>query len=70
MLGEKKTLPFWRRRKPNLLELERALAPEGGRRGARQTEPEQAVIERKIARDRFEVSKGRVHPPGAGCHPV
>lgn len=61
MLGEKKTLPFWRRRKPNFLELERALAPEGPRRD-RQTDAEHAVIERKIARDRFEVSKGRIHP--------
>ena len=30
MLGDKKTLPFWRRRKPNFLEIERALAPEEG----------------------------------------
>jgi hypothetical protein len=63
MLGEKKTLPFWRRRKPNLLELERALAPEDGQLSERQTDAEHAVIERKIARDRFEVSKGRIHPP-------
>ncbi|HLG49335.1 MAG TPA: hypothetical protein VKY24_24030 [Reyranella sp.] len=63
MLGEKKTLPFWRRRKPNFLELERALSPEEGQRSERQTGTEQAVIERKIARDRFEVSKGRIHPP-------
>ena len=62
MLGEKKTLPFWRRRRPNLLELERALAPEG-ERSERHTDAEQAVIERKIARDRFEMSKGRIHPP-------
>jgi len=63
MLGEKKTLPLWRRRKPNFLEIERALAPEEGQRNERQTDAEQAVIERKIARDRFEVSKGRIHPP-------
>ena len=63
MLGDKKTLPFWRQRKPNFLELERALAPEEGQRSQRQTDTEQAVIERKIARDRFEVSKGRIHPP-------
>ncbi len=63
MLGEKKTLPFWRRRKPNLLELERALAPEEGQRSERYTDAEHAVIERKIARERFEVSKGRIHPP-------
>ena len=63
MLGEKKTLPFWRRRKPNFLEIERALAPEEGQRDERHTDAEHAVIERKIARDRFEVSKGRIHPP-------
>jgi len=63
MLGDKKTLPFWRRRKPNFLEIERALTPEDGQRSERQTDAEQAVIERKIARDRFEVSKGRIHPP-------
>jgi len=63
MLGDKKTLPFWRRRKPNFLEIERALAPEDGQRSERQTDAEQAVIERKIAKDRFEMSKGRIHPP-------
>jgi hypothetical protein len=62
MLGEKKTLPFWRRRKPNFLELERALAPDG-QRGQGHTDTEHTVIERKIARDRFEISKGRIHPP-------
>ena len=63
MLGAKKTLPFWRRRKPNFLEFERALAPEAGQRSERQTDTEHAVIERKIAKDRFEMSKGRIHPP-------
>ena len=63
MLGDSKTLPFWRRRRPNFLEIERALAPDGGQRSERQTDAEQAVIERKIAKDRFEVSKGRIHPP-------
>lgn len=63
MLGEKKTVPLWSQRKPNLLAQERALAPETPQE-ERQTESEQAVIERKIAQDRFEVSKGRVHPPG------
>ena len=63
MVGEKKMLPFWRRRRPNFLELERALAPEDGQRSERHTDAEQTVIERKIARDRFEVSKGRIHPP-------
>jgi hypothetical protein len=63
MLGAKKTLPFWRRRKPNFLELERTLAPGAARRSERQTDSEHAVIERKIAKDRFEASKGRIHPP-------
>jgi hypothetical protein len=62
MLGEKKTLPFWRQRRPNFLELERALAPEGSHE-ERQTDAERAVIEQKIAQHRFEVSKGRIHPP-------
>lgn len=63
MLGEKKTLPFWRRRKPNFLELERALAPEEGQRSERHTNAEHAVIGRKLGQHRFEVSKGRIHPP-------
>jgi hypothetical protein len=62
MHGEKKTLPFWRQRKPNFLAIERAIAPETPRE-ERQTDAEQAVIERKIAKDRYEVSKGRIHPP-------
>lgn len=62
MLGEKKTLPFWRRRRPNLLALERALTPEGAQE-ERRTDSEHAVIEQKIAQHKFEVSKGRIHPP-------
>ena len=62
MLGEKKTLPFWRRRPPNCLAIERALAPEGPRK-ERWTDAERAVVAHKIAEDRFEVSKGRIHPP-------
>jgi hypothetical protein len=62
MLGDKKTLPFWRRRKPNFLAVERAIAPEKPRE-ERQTDSEHAVIERKIAEHRFEASKGKVHPP-------
>lgn len=62
MLGEKKTLPFWRRRRPNFLAIERALAPEGARE-EQHTDAERAVIEQKIAQQRFELSKGRVHPP-------
>ena len=61
MLAEKKALPLWRRRRPNILALERAIAERG--QPERHTETEHAVIERKIARDRFAVSKGRIHPP-------
>jgi len=62
MLGEKKTLPFWRQRRPSFLSLERALAPEGAR-DSHPTDAERAVIEQKIVQQRFEVSKGRIHPP-------
>jgi hypothetical protein len=62
MLAEKKTLPFWRRRRPNFLALERALAREG-QGGDRHPEAEHTVIERELAEHRFEVSKGRIHPP-------
>jgi hypothetical protein len=64
MLGEKKTVPLWRRRKHNFLDLERALVPESGRGEERQTDSEQAVIGQKIAQHRFEVSKGKLHTPG------
>ena len=63
MLAEKRTLPFWRRRRPNFLAVERALAPEGARE-ERPSDAERAVIEQKLAEHRFEVSKGRIHPPG------
>jgi hypothetical protein len=62
MFGEKKTLPFWRRRRPYFLAVERALAPERSRE-ERHTDAEHAVIEQKIAEHRFEMSKGKVHPP-------
>lgn len=61
MLGEKKTLPFWSRRLPNLLAQERALANEG-KAGERHTDSEHAVIEQKAAQRRFEESKGKVRP--------
>ena len=61
MLGEKKTLPFWSRRRPNLLAMERAMAPEK-QRGERHTDTEHAVIEQKAAQRRFEESKGKVRP--------
>ncbi len=62
MLGDKRTLPFWSRRRPNLVMLERALK---ARRavGERHTDAEHVVIGRKLAQYRFVVSKGRIHPP-------
>jgi hypothetical protein len=62
MLGERKTLPFWRRRRSSFLALERALTAESVR-DERHSDAEHAVIEQKIAERRFEVSKGRIHPP-------
>jgi hypothetical protein len=61
MLGEKKTLPLWSQRRPNFLKQERALAARRTR-DERHTDAEHAVIERKLAQHRFEVSKGKVHP--------
>jgi len=62
MLGEKKTLPFWRRRRPNFLALERALTLESVRE-ERHTDTEHAVIEQRAAQRRFEESKGKINPP-------
>jgi hypothetical protein len=62
MVGEKKTLPFWRRRRPSFLALQRALAPKAGR-GERHSAAEHAVIGQMAARRRFEQSKGKIHPP-------
>jgi len=61
MLGEKKTLPFWRRRRPNFLTLERAVTPES-MRVERHTDTAHAVIEQRAAQRRFEESKGKINP--------
>jgi hypothetical protein len=61
MLGEKKTVPLWSRRRPNLLAMERAMAAERPK-GERHTDTEHAVIEQKSAQRRFEESKGKVRP--------
>ena len=63
MLAAKETLPLWRRRRANLVMLERALK---ARRtpGEHHSDAEQAVLERKIAQYRFDASKGRIRPPG------
>lgn len=62
MLGDKKAVPLWSQRRPNLVEQQRALTPEGGTPEERRTDSEKAVIKKKIVDHRFEVSKGRVHP--------
>lgn len=61
MLGNRKTLPLWSRRRPNLLAQERALA-NAGRAGERHTDSEHAVMEQKAAQRRFEEAKGKVRP--------
>lgn len=61
MLGSKKAVPLWRRRTPNFLVLERSLKKKTSGKGKSTTE--RAVIARQLARQSFEVSKGRVRPP-------
>ncbi len=61
MLGENKTVPLWRQRRPNFLSLERALASPA--RDARDADTEHAVIERMIERRRHEEIKGKIRPP-------
>ncbi len=60
MPEEKKTLPFWRRRRPNFLSLERSLASPA--RNERDSDAEHAVIGQKAERRRFEEAKGKIHP--------
>ena len=62
MLGEKKALPLWRRRRCSPLALERALASTN--QTDRRTATEQVVLGQKAARRRAEQGKGKVHPPG------
>lgn len=58
MIGEKKTLPFWRRRRPNFLSLERALTSDS--RSERHTDSEHVVVGQKAERRRAEESKGKI----------
>jgi hypothetical protein len=60
MLGEKKTVPLWRRRPSNLLAVERALSNDG--HTLRDSDSEQAVMEQKAAQRRFDEAKGKIHP--------
>lgn len=62
MLGEKKTLQFWRRRRPNFLSLERALSSDD-HRDERRSEAEHAMLGQKASQRRFEETKGKIHPP-------
>jgi hypothetical protein len=58
MFAEKKTLSFWRQRRPNFLKLERALAPDGRR--DHHSDAEHAVVAQRRATRRAEASKGKV----------
>jgi hypothetical protein len=58
MLGEKKTVPLWRRRRPNFLALERALSPPAEAAAEQRTDAERIVIEDRIARQRAERAWG------------
>jgi hypothetical protein len=62
MLGDRKTLPFWRQRRPNFLALGRILKSRSPGR-ERHTGAELVVIRQMVARRRFEESKGKIHPP-------
>ena len=57
MLGTKRTAPLWRKRHPQRLALERALAPG---KPARDTEVEQAVISAKAEQRRVDEAKRRM----------
>ena len=59
MLGEKKTVPLWRRRRPNFLALERALGSAADAAAEQRTDAERVVIEDRIARQRAERAWGR-----------
>lgn len=64
MLGEKKTVPLWRRRRPNFLALERALGPTVDKAGEPRTDSERVVIEDRIARQRTEQAWARAGREG------
>jgi hypothetical protein len=61
MLGEKRTMQFWRRRRPNFLSLERALTSDG-HRVERRSEAEHTMLGQKASQRRFEESKGKIRP--------
>jgi hypothetical protein len=61
MLGTRRTVPLWRKRQPQRLALERALAPG---KPARDTQAEQAVIGAKMAQRRLDEAKRRMRFSG------
>ena len=61
MLAERKTLPLWRRRRPKLLEMERALGADP--RTGHNSDSERNVIDRRRARRRASDARGRIRPP-------
>jgi hypothetical protein len=60
MLGDKKTVPLWRQRRPHFLSLERALESRRAGDGAEgMTVAEQAVVGSKAERRRVMTAKRR-----------
>jgi hypothetical protein len=64
MLGEKKAIPLWRRRRPNFLALERALESAADPSAEQRTNSERVVIEERIARQRTEQAWARAGREG------
>ena len=64
MLGENKTVPLWRRRRPNFLALERALGSAADASAEQRTDSERVVIEDRIARQRTEQAWARAGREG------
>ncbi len=64
MLEEKKTIPLWRRRRPNFLALERALSPAAEAAAEQRTDAERGIIEDRIARQRTEWAWARAGRKG------
>ena len=61
MFGTKKTLPFWRRRRPNFLNLERALSSLS--QLVRHSDLQYAVVTQKSERQRIASAKRRFVRP-------
>ncbi len=61
MLGNKKAVPLWRRRRPNFLNLERALSAAEG--AGQHSDLQYAVINQKTERQRIAVARRRFIRP-------